>query len=36
MALHEFVPRRENARVWLPVLAALAALPLAVTSEYLL
>lgn len=36
MALHEFVPRRENARVWLPVLAVLAALPLVVTSEYLL
>jgi branched-chain amino acid transport system permease protein len=35
-ALHEFVPSSRNRHVWLPVLAALAAVPLVVRSEYLL
>jgi branched-chain amino acid transport system permease protein len=34
--LYDFVPRRENAWLWLPVLAALLVFPLLVTSEYLL
>jgi branched-chain amino acid transport system permease protein len=34
--VHEFVPGRGNWPVWLPVLAAAAAFPLVVTSEYLL
>lgn len=36
MALHEFVPRRENRRVWLPLLLAAALVPVAVRSEYIL
>jgi branched-chain amino acid transport system permease protein len=36
VALHTFVPRRDNARIWLPVVAAVAALPLFVRSEYVL
>jgi len=36
VALHTFVPRRANARIWLPVVAAVAALPLFVRSEYVL
>src|SRR5512132_2851920 len=36
MAVHEFVPRRENLRVWLPLLLAAALVPVAVRSEYLL
>lgn len=36
MALHEFVPRRDNARAWGPVVLALALLPTVVRSEYLL
>ena len=36
MALHEFVPRRENRRVWLPLLLAAALVPFAVRSEYIL
>ncbi len=36
MALHEFVPRRENRRVWLSLLAAAALVPLVIHSEYLL
>ena len=35
-ALHTFVPRRSNARLWLPVVAVLAAFPLFVRSEYVL
>jgi branched-chain amino acid transport system permease protein len=34
--LYDFVPRRENVWLWLPVLAALLVLPLLVTSEYIL
>lgn len=36
MPLYDFVPRRENVWLWLPVLAALLVFPLLVTSEYLL
>ena len=36
MPLHEFVPRRENRRVWLPLLLAAALVPFAVRSEYIL
>jgi branched-chain amino acid transport system permease protein len=36
VALHEFVPRRENRRVWLPLLLAAALVPVAVRSEYIL
>jgi branched-chain amino acid transport system permease protein len=36
VALHEFVPRRENRRVWLSLLAAAALVPAVVRSEYLL
>lgn len=36
MPLYDFVPRRENVWLWLPVLAALLVLPLLVTSEYIL
>ena len=36
MPLHEFVPRRENRRVWCSVLVAAALLPAVVRSEYLL
>ena len=36
MALHEFVPRRENRRVWCSLLVAAAVLPAVVRSEYLL
>jgi branched-chain amino acid transport system permease protein len=36
VALHEFVPRRDNARVWGPVVLVLALLPAVVRSEYLL
>ena len=36
MALHEFVPRRENRRVWLSLLAAAVLVPAVVRSEYLL
>jgi branched-chain amino acid transport system permease protein len=36
VALHEFVPRRENRRVWLSLLAAAALVPLVIHSEYLL
>lgn len=36
MALHTFVPRRDNWRRWLPVLAAVAAVPLVVRNEYVL
>jgi branched-chain amino acid transport system permease protein len=34
--LHAFVPRRDNARVWAPAVAALAAVPLVVRSDYVL
>jgi branched-chain amino acid transport system permease protein len=36
MALHAFVPRRANRRVWLPLLVAAALVPVAVRSEYVL
>jgi branched-chain amino acid transport system permease protein len=36
MPLYSFTPRRDNIWVWLPILGALAALPLVVKSEYLL
>lgn len=36
MALHAFVPGRHNWRQWLPVLVALAAVPLVVSNEYVL
>jgi len=36
VALHEFVPRRENRRVWLPLLLAATLVPVAVRSEYIL
>jgi branched-chain amino acid transport system permease protein len=36
VALHEFVPRHENRRVWLPLLLAAALVPVAVRSEYIL
>ena len=36
LPLHAFVPTWRNRRVWLPVLAAAAALPLVVRSEYVL
>jgi branched-chain amino acid transport system permease protein len=36
VALHEFVPRRENRRVWCSLLVAAAVLPAVVRSEYLL
>ena len=36
MALHEFVPRHENRRVWLPLLLAAALVPVGVRSEYIL
>jgi len=36
VALHEFVPGRQNRRVWLPLLLAAALVPLVVRSEYIL
>lgn len=36
MPLYDFSPGRDNWRIWLPALAALAALPLFVRSEYIL
>jgi branched-chain amino acid transport system permease protein len=36
MPLYSFTPRRDNVWVWLPILAALAAFPLLVKSEYIL
>jgi branched-chain amino acid transport system permease protein len=36
MPLYAFTPRRQNARIWLPVLGALLAFPLLVKNEYLL
>ena len=36
MPLYDFIPRRENVWLWLPVLALLLVFPLLVTSEYLL
>lgn len=34
--LYQFVPRRDNYQIWLPVVAALAVVPLIVRSEYIL
>ena len=34
--LYQFVPRRDNYRIWLPVVAALAVIPLIVRNEYIL
>jgi branched-chain amino acid transport system permease protein len=36
MALYDFTPRRNNIKVWLPILAGLLVLPLFVKSEYIL
>ncbi len=36
MALYEFIPRRTNLKVWLPILGALALFPLFVRNEYIL
>ena len=36
MTLHEFVPRRENRRVWCSLVVGAALLPAVVRSEYLL
>jgi len=36
MALYDFTPRRNNIKVWLPILAGLLILPLFVKSEYIL
>src|SRR5512140_1062438 len=36
MPLYAFTPRRDNVRVWVPILGALLAFPLLVKSEYLL
>jgi branched-chain amino acid transport system permease protein len=36
VALHEFVPGRQNRRVWLPLLLAAALVPVVVRSEYIL
>jgi branched-chain amino acid transport system permease protein len=36
MALCNFIPRRSNLKIWLPVLGALAVFPLLVRDEYLL
>ena len=36
MALYDFTPRRNNIKVWFPILAGLLVLPLFVKSEYIL
>jgi branched-chain amino acid transport system permease protein len=36
MALHEFMPRKSNAKVWLPIILALLLFPLIVRDEYIL
>jgi branched-chain amino acid transport system permease protein len=36
MALYDFVPRRDNRKVWLPILGALLVFPLFVRNEYIL
>ncbi len=36
LPLYQFVPRRDNYKIWLPVLAALAVIPLIVRNEYIL
>ncbi len=36
LPLYKFVPRRDNCKIWLPVVAALAVIPLIVRNEYIL
>jgi branched-chain amino acid transport system permease protein len=36
LPLYKFVPRRDNYKIWLPVVAALAVMPLIVRNEYIL
>lgn len=36
LPLYQFVPRRDNYKIWLPVVAALAVIPLIVRNEYIL